>query len=312
VFKNQGLKASVDELRARGLDFSRLMDGEGFGKDGLRSLSPVFQLMSVTTSFWIALFHRFGYAPEDQPSEEQIQTALGFVNNRVALGLDLEAEKVNALDYAALEHQASQRVYEETEDNKLLRAVAGAVAEAGPWSASMEMVAHRSGLSKSGLYAHFKNKKDMITQLFITEFTRIIDYARMNIKGSETPEEQLYLVIISIADYLRSRPEILIALDWIKTRRLELGLKEHPTIKQPELFRIITDIDLEALRGPEEQRIGQWILFLIVATLMRGGAENSSGLGLCESHSMDFSAVTNESFRTLYRYITLGLKGFNV
>jgi AcrR family transcriptional regulator len=279
--------------------------------------TPVFQLMSITTNFWISLFHRFEYAPQDKPSEEEIQKALVSINKRVSSGLGLKAETVDALDYAALEHQVSQRVYEETEDNKLLRAVAGAVAEAGPWNAYMEMVAHRSGLSKSGLYAHFKNKKDMIAQLFITEFTRIVDYARMSIKGSETPEEQLYLVIISIVDYLRSRPEILIALDWIKTRRLELGLKDSPSVKHPVFSQVITDINLDALRGEgtaEEQRIGQWILFMIVANLMWGGGREPKVLcaGPRQCRTMDFSAITNESFRMLYRYITLGLKGFDL
>jgi AcrR family transcriptional regulator len=317
VLKNRSLQVTADEFRARGVDIEKLIDHNDSTVDDPGSPPPVFQLMSVTTYFWIAAFHCFGNNLEEQlselqPSEEQIQKALVSVNNRVSLGLGLQAKKVNSLDYAALEHQASQGVYEETEDNKLLRAVAGAVAVAGPWNASMEMVARRSGLSKSGLYAHFKNKKDMIAQLFITEFTWIIDYARMNISGNETPEEQLYLVIISIADYLRSRPEILIALDWVKTRRLELGFKEPPPVKHPVFSQVITDINLDALKGPEEQKIGQWVLFMIVNTLMRGELQTGTLLCKVPLHNVDFSAVTNESFRMLYRYITLGLKGFDL
>jgi AcrR family transcriptional regulator len=338
VFKNQRLMALTGELRARGVDFAKLMK-----KDDLSPQIPVFLLISVTMNFWVAKFHRFGYKPVERPSEEQIEKALASINSRVLSGLGLQAEKVDALDYAALERQASHKAYEETEDNKLLRAVAGAVAEAGPWNASMEMVARRSGLSKSGLYAHFKNKNDMLAQLFVSEFTRIMDYAWMNITGSETPEEQLYLVIISIADYLRSRPEILIALDWVKTRRLETGLKDTPRVKHPVFSQDITTINLNVLKGPEGQKIAHWILFMIVVILLRGEASNqipdASGpepsgpeghgpgvdgpkvhgpevrcfcAGQRQPHTMDFSAVTNESFRTLYRYITLGLKGFNL
>jgi AcrR family transcriptional regulator len=165
------------------------------------------------------------------------------------------------------------------------------------------MVAHRSGLSKSGLYAHFKNKHEMIARLFITEFERIVNYARMNIRGTETPEERLYLVIISIVHYLRSRPEILTALDWIKTRRLDMELDlDHPTDPSdcyPQVYTVITDIDLEVLRGRDGPKIGQWILFMIVNTLMR-------------SPNPDVGSVSNESFRILYRFITCGLKGVNV
>jgi hypothetical protein len=121
----------------------------------------------------------------------------------------------------------------------------------------------------------------------------------MNISGTETPEEQLYLVIISIVHYLRSRPEILVAMDWIKTRRLELGPPRPPSDHRLELYRFITEINLEVLRGQQGPKIGQWILFMIVSTMML-------------SPNANFGSVSNESFRILYRFITLGLKGVNL
>jgi hypothetical protein len=133
----------------------------------------------------------------------------------------------------------------------------------------------------------------------------------MNIRGTEAPEEQLYLVIVSIVHYLRSRPEILTALDWIKTRLPDLkrtcagssniGLQEGPPPPDgyPQIYKVITDINLETLRGQQGPKIAQWIFFMIVNTLMR-------------SPDMGFESVNNESFRILYRFITLGFNGVNV
>jgi AcrR family transcriptional regulator len=293
VYMGRNLKNSGEELRLRGINLEKIVDKKDIQPD---LYPPVLRLTATTTLFWIALFHRFDYQPDEEPGEELIQRALDSVKELIAGGLGLAPEKVDAIDYAALESHASLMVYEDTEENKLLRAVAGAVAEAGPWNASMEMVARRSGLSKSGLYAHFKSKQEMIARLFITEFERIVNYARMNIKGTETPEEQLYLVIISIVYYLRSRPEILTAMDWLKTRRLNLEQPPACSEDYPQIYRVITDINLEVLRGQQGPKISQWILFMIVNTLMR-------------SPKLDFESVSNESFRILYRFITLGLKG---
>jgi AcrR family transcriptional regulator len=289
------------------------------------------QLSVASLTFWIAQFHRLDHRPDEIPSEAQVQRALASVEKRITCGLGLAASRLAAIDYGDLERRSAETVYENTQENDLLRAVAGAVAEAGPWNASMEMVARRSGLSKSGLYAHFKSKQDMMAQLFLTEFDRIINYADLNIKASAVPEEQLYLAIISIADYLRSRPEILVALDWIKTRRLGLGLT-FPI----RLYRAITKIKLDALfvpqpasgfsndkalaAGVDEETpadwIAQWILFLIVNTLIRcplplapHGAK-SQGLEALGAHS--FKKIPNNSFRILYRFIAMGLKGFDI
>jgi AcrR family transcriptional regulator len=172
--------------------------------------------------------------------------------------------------------------------------VAAAVAEAGPWNASMDMVARRSGLSKSGLYAHFKNKQDMLAQLFITEFERILHYVELNKEKSEVPLEKLYLTIITAANYLRARPEILAAIGWIKTRKLDLG---RPAL--PRIYRLLSNIDrkIQDIRqddpDSETGRNSQWLLFLIVNML----TSRPSGVDW----------VSDESFRILFRFMACGL-----
>jgi AcrR family transcriptional regulator len=289
VYGNHEVAAMNKILLEKGIDMKKILSAgkaEGYPSS--------FQFINVTLVFWVACFHRFVYKGCGVPPDDLVQKTLVSVENWIRSGLGIGAGNIEALDYGALEKRTAETIYEDTEDNELLRAVAGAVAAAGPWNASMEMVAKRSGLSKSGLYAHFKNKQDMLGRLFVTEFDHIAGYAGAQAKSSAVPEEQLYLVIFSIAQYLRSRPEILVALDWIKTRRFELEV-EVPV----RIYESITALPLRIFENHKDEKeyIAQWILFLIINIMMWSG---------------DINGVPNESFRLLFRYISCGLEGLTV
>jgi AcrR family transcriptional regulator len=92
----------------------------------------------------------------------------------------------------------------------------------------MDMVARRSGLSKSGLYSHFENKEEMLARLFLTELAQLLAYVEAGQEKASCAEERLYLAMIAGADYMRSRPEFLIAIDWVRLRNLNLGDHEAP------------------------------------------------------------------------------------
>ena len=291
------------EFKARGVNFEHLIHLD----DENALYPPIMQLIIATMIFCVGHFHSQSHESGETPTEQMEKLTLAKIADRIEKGLRLDAERVAALDFEALELQASGTAHEDTEDNALLRAVAEAVAEAGPWDASMEMVARRSGLSKSGLYAHFKNKQDMLDQLFITEFSRIVNSAKTQIETSEVPEAQLYLAIMSIVYYLRSRPEILVAIGWIKTRRLELG-KGIPAL----ISRAIASLNLDAVQKLDKRmllEIAQWILFMIVNTLAWWRSESED---VCTGRNIEWAKNTkeipNESFRFLFRFIAMGLE----
>ncbi|MDR3343174.1 MAG: TetR/AcrR family transcriptional regulator [Treponema sp.] len=283
---------AVERLIPRGVDMRRLLRFE----EAIKTYPSMIQLIIATLIFLMAHFHKHEHAMDEDLSEERIRYIIALIEARVAAGLGFNKDMVKTIDYEGLENRIAGSL-KELADDGLLRAVACVVAEAGPWNASMDMVARRSGLSKSGLYAHFKSKQDMLAQLFLSEFDRIVAFAEANKKNSPVPEEQLYLVIISIADYLRSRPDILVALDWIRTRRLDLGLAVPLRI-----YRVISDIScMEGSTGDAPdmalERIPQWIMFLIVNTLIHRPA------------GMAFSELPNPSIRILFKFIVLGIKG---
>ena len=255
------------------------------------SVDPsVVRLIFATLTFFMSPFHKDKDPVENPLSLEEIQNIISTICEITKHGLEFSAEKTT-LDFEKLEEQINGATLN-TEPEPLFKAVAEAVAEAGPWDTSMDMVAKKLGLSKSSLYGHFKNRKDMLRRLFLGEFKRMMDFARQGIRMSVYTEEQLYLGIFSIAVYFRSRPEILITMDWIRTRKLDLGKPK----KQMEFFRLFEDVDIESMRNcSEEQRqhISHWILFLLINIL-----------------SQSSKTVQNNYIRLLYKFITLGLGGF--
>jgi AcrR family transcriptional regulator len=257
------------------------------------------QLLLVTVVFCVANFHYEYFKTDRTPNEEAIKAALDRIEDLIKKGLKMDERKISALDYERLEKQAAGLIGKNKEDNALLKAVAETVAEAGPWDASMEMVAKRSGLSKSGLYAHFKNKQDMLAQLFITEFSKIVNFAKAQIETTTVHEEQLYLAIISIVYYLRSRPEIFVAMDWVKTRQLDLG-KAMPG----RLYRIIRSIKMEAIRKHDQHFLfwaAQWVIFMIVNTLALWPSRLKEISASEKGWTKSAVDVPNESFRVLFR-----------
>ncbi|MDR0629344.1 MAG: TetR/AcrR family transcriptional regulator [Treponema sp.] len=302
VYGNQHLEHMVSSMRSRGLDMGEFP----CIKEGNSSYPSHTQLVIASLIFFVAYFHKYDHPGEEAPSDAQVRQFIGWVEEKIACGLGLYQETIAALDFENLEgrfaegalrftsatpaqdRQGFDKKYKKNEDGSLLKAIATVMAEAGPWNVSMDMAARRAGLSKSGLYSHFKNKQDMIQHVFIGEFKRILRYAQGGLTLSTVPEEQLYLVILSIVDCLRSHPEILEAIDWLRTRRLSIDSEP------PEVLQIFSAIPLKP-EGLITEQIGHLILFLIINTLMR-----------CP-RGMAYPELPNESIRILYRFIALGI-----
>ena len=291
-------------LKSRGLDMDALYQIHK-NDYSMTDSGMLTHFIFTTLSFLMAKFHEAGKFSPNPPSESEIEKVSGDICRIIKQGIGFQAQEFDALNFEELEKRVEQTV-NAVEPEPLLRAVAEAVAEAGPWAASMEMVAQRSGLSKSSLYGHFKNKKDMIRRLFMGEFKKIIDFARKGIGLSSIPAEQLYLGIFSVAVYLRSRPEILVVMGWIRTRKLDLGKSE----KQDEVFRLFEDVDIEFMRQnkeDEKRKASHWIVFLLIATMMRQNFETNEQE---KCFKIKGGNMQNSDIRLLYRFVILGLKGF--
>jgi AcrR family transcriptional regulator len=282
--------ASAEQLKSRDVNMGVLHE---IIKKEYAADSVIMQLIFGTVTFFMAEFHKTNKSFQNVPSEEGIQKITAVICEIINSGLEFTSEEIGIVDLEELEKRINE-IMQNTEPEPFFKAVAKAVAKAGPWMASMDMVAQLLGLSKSSLYGHFKSRQDMLRQLFLSEFKRIISFARQSISLSSVPAEQLYLGIFSIAVYLRSRPEFLVALGGLRTRRLDLGKPD----RQHDFLRLFEDLKIELIQNSgeeEKQQFSHWILFLLVSILLR---------------SSQTGAVQIKDIQILFRFITLGLKGF--
>ena len=306
---------NTEALARRGASF------EGLDRTETNCQYPsLLFLAGITALFGTALFHKHRrgfrspvYTAEEiaavreaaaavpPPSDEEVRIFAGSVASLVLRGLAFDRALIDSLPYKTLEAQDAPP---HTPPDPLLKAVAEAVAEEGPWSASMETVAKRSGLSKSGLYAHFKSKADMLSRLFMSEFERIAGCAAARIAAGKNREEQLYLAILSITGYLRDRPEILTALDWVRIQRLELNLSIPPVLH--DFFA-----SLQLANSMESAGyLAQWSMFLIVSALMRRRLSETEDCPGCPGEAPEAGeALDSKSLRKIFRFITLGIEG---
>ena len=280
-------KNFANELRERGLKL-----------DFFQPL--IMRLIFATLIFYMAGFHKKGKSFANTPGEPEISNITNLISTIIRQGLGYNNEVINTLDYDKLESNIYKMVMI-IEDDTLLKAIAGAVATAGPWEASMEQVASRSGLSKSSLYCHFKSKQDMLHQFFMTESMQIIDFARQGIKQSDVPHEQLYMGIYSIVEYLRSKPDILVAMDWLRTRKLNLGSKGKKNHEQMiENLQVFDEINIGQLHSDacpfKKEKVSPWIFFLILCTLM------------IKNHKQEIGDVPDSDIRSLFRFLALGIR----
>jgi hypothetical protein len=95
-------------------------------------------------------------------------------------------------------------------------------------------------------------------------------------------------------------------MDWIRTRKLDLGKPEQKL----EHFCLLEGIKSGPLKKQDEPCAEKerfikthWIQFLIINALMQHGRQR----GNLQQTASEFQ---NDGIRALFRYLTLGIKGF--
>jgi len=257
-------KLFLEELAFRGLSPALL----SFWSSVASANRTRFQFAMGSCFFSVLVFHAL-HRTTEAPGEGDILTAGENARTLIQRGLGFGLEPLRKLDYAALESLARTGTDETGGGDGLLAAVASAVAEVGPWNASMDLVAKRSGLSKSGLYAHFKSREEMLAKLFEVEFDRIAALMENRIARGNTGPERVFLAMASAASYLSARPDILSALDWIRVQRIDLGVLMPPRFVA--LFSFLEEEPENPFAGFHAKRLelaSRWILFHVINFLI--------------------------------------------
>ncbi len=289
-----------EELERRGLSVDSLDACQG--DKGFLSL---LRMVSVTVVFYVALFHVRNTNQVDEIPGDVATEAIQSVTELVQRGL-CSIDAVSQLpDFAALDGAFTLLVHPVQEQagdvasvsGRLLAAVAKAIGEAGPWEASMNFVAQITGLSKSGLYAHFPSKRQMIRQLFLNEFDTLGVILEKTLTISPQPLDRLYLTMRTVWYYLISHKDILRLMDWIRLHRIDLGMLIPE--RSLTLLRFVRNLPLRpTFSSWDLLTLVSWVLFLVVNQLM---VELRQGIG--EADSL-------QNLKDLYIYMTTGVKGW--
>ncbi len=257
------------ELEARGL---RLPQDRPFGSGD--TILPHFALSSGL--FSLALFHGARANRSEKPEIAAAAAATGRARDLVHRGIDYK--KPVAIDYRLIESRAMIRTEERGEVDRLLGAIAAAVAESGPWKASMELAAKKAGLSKSGLYAHFKDREDMLSSMFESEYEGIASVLGPRIEACGGLPDRLYSAMATTAAYLKGRPEVLAALDWVRAQRIDIrvAFPERILSHYGFLAKAAEDGDCTLIEGSLDITL-RWIHFLVVNYLVHGAGPKGGG-----------------------------------
>ncbi|MDR2803989.1 MAG: TetR/AcrR family transcriptional regulator [Treponema sp.] len=290
-------------LKERGLDFEKLRAVERNFTDK-NAYPPLFQLVLACSLFIIVHFLKSLWKDGRYP--ENVSEITQKVDEFVRRGMGFNREKINIIDWEGLEKSAAWRQNIGGGGGRhrwIIKAAASVVAAAGPCAASMSMVAKKSGLSKSGLYAHFASKSDMLRQIFSEELDGVIQHARSVSQKSDAPEEQLYLAIRAIEGFLTSEPEFLAAINNFKTMLVNFNpdyvedMRKDNGECQITLSQIFSEIKDSSGKSLIDVTTAGVILFLLTDTLIQ------------KPDYMEYKSIPNESFRIFYRFIALGIEG---
>jgi AcrR family transcriptional regulator len=266
-------------------------------------LSRERNYMILQHSISISIFYSavFYLARIQNPTEADIQKALDRTEHQISHGFGFTQKDFDSINFDELDEIVTDSLASQSgKYNNMLKAVANAIAEAGSGDASMELVAKHAGLSKSGLYSHFKNKEDMLRQFFTIEFEKTYEDLADSPK-TEKPEEQLYLMIASIIRYLQAHPEIMVALDWIRTHRIfcvELPMPPATLARftDERFIKKVSQNDCEI----SLKELPEFLLFCITRLL-----KHNYILG----KEIQFS---HENIRFFYKFVISGIKGGDV
>ncbi|GMO40308.1 MAG: hypothetical protein Ta2B_20180 [Termitinemataceae bacterium] len=292
----------IEQLRLRCIDLNHSIF------ENKKEYPQRLQLIMSVCFCMLASFHGKSHMEHICPGSNDILRCSSAILAQIERGLNFNSSLIDALDWESIEKKVEAfPVTSSPTDTitKIIKSIIVTVADAGPWNTSMTAIAESLGLSKSSLYSHFVNKLDIMKQIFSTIADEIVKRASSLVKCSTVPEEQLYFAIMGIISYLKMRPEILIIMDWIRVRTSDFekdfsrvqddvcGIRNVGTIKT--IHTIFADIKNE--RGSilnDDQT--DCVLFLIVNVLMR------------RPKGIEVADIKQESFRRLYRFITLGLE----
>ncbi|MFP4010943.1 MAG: TetR/AcrR family transcriptional regulator [Spirochaetaceae bacterium] len=274
-----------------------LLRRAGYRDPFVRGICGDFLSMSGFVWMGSCFWTEDGRMRETIGSGEQMEARRRLSTEIVTGGLFRDASR--HVDFARLAAEATVGPEDLPPRGPVLNAIAEVVTSEGFEHATVEKIADRAGMSKSGLYFHFRNRAEMMARMLVPEHDRMVELVRERVLCYEDFSRRLYAFLILAGTYaLRSR-SILTALDWMRFHRIRMKLEE--TSHYRPTFAFLAD----GLRQEEYRRAGVTeveVASYLNRLVMRPVVE--------EEARIRTRADVAERARVLYRLLVSGLEGY--
>jgi AcrR family transcriptional regulator len=114
------------------------------------------------------------------------------------------------------------------ERGRLFSAIAASIRVHGLRGTTIETIAEKMGTAKSSLYFYSPNKGDMLEGLLEHEKRTLVALCGSRAAHGTTLAEQIYVMMMTTANYVVANPDIAPAFNWIRYELLRDGTKAPP------------------------------------------------------------------------------------
>ncbi len=145
------------------------------------------------------------------------------------------------LDLAAVERVAWINREEVRKPERIFSAIGETVMELGYGAATVERIAGRSGLSKSGLYHYFKNRDEMLSEALLRTQRHFAALARVRLNQLGGHNERLYGTFVMVASYLFHDATGVVVANWLQERDVDVQIPPSHLHELERMYSFITD-----------------------------------------------------------------------
>lgn len=250
-----------------------------------RCLLMIARHITAAAAFWTTEHYRSGALGDANPTftfePERVQLDREQQEQLIASGTE---HVVNGFlsDTTGCEWEAVERVAwiqpeELPQRHRILDAITETVLEVGYGAATVERIAQRAGLSKSGLYHYFTNKDDMLAETLLKTQRHFAALARTRFAQLGSDTDRLYGLFVMIAAYAHHDPSTIIVENWIRESNVEVTIPPEQIVEIQRIYAFVSEMLVEGqLAGDPHHGFSvlTYINFLVMQE-MSGMAEHN-------------------------------------
>lgn len=202
----------------------------------------------ATAAFWgthryreqlrVSLSQGTEFRPEAATDDEALalrdQAASRFVAGFAPGALDVDEGTVERIAWLSKD--------EMLDPDRIFGAIESVVADIGYEAATIERIAERTGLSKSGLYHYFRNKDEMLVGAVLREQRHFAGLTRLRFGQLAQDSERLYAIFVLAASYAFHNAGFVVVEKWLRESSIEVQMPLEHIAEIQRIYSFVNDM----------------------------------------------------------------------